>query len=94
LWLHNPENAAINQSGLVFVQADVLGDPTATAGIFTCQGGSVRAIALQGDPAPGTVGTFSVGIEEGSVGDSGLVVFLHEGQVSDIGLPSPRSRPC
>ena len=71
-------NPAINQNGRVFVQADMTGDPTVSAGIVTCQNGVVRDIALEGDPIPGGTGTFTNAIEEGSIADSGGVVFLNE----------------
>jgi hypothetical protein len=68
----------INQNDRLFVTAGVAGDPNVSRGIFTCLGGTLRALALQGDPIPGTNSVFSARIGESSSSDDGRVAFLHE----------------
>ena len=83
------ENAAINATGDVFVQADVNNDPVVSAGIYSCRNGTVRKIAAEGDPMPGTTVFFSSNIEEGSIADGGLVTFLSEGGTFVQQVPVP-----
>jgi len=85
----------INQSGMLAFVAAVSGDPNVTQGIFTCQNGTLQAIAFSGDPMPGTASVFSSSIDEVSSGDSGRVTFLHENN-SPLGvfvnLVAPRTQ--
>ena len=69
---------AINQSGLLQFHADITGDPAVTQGVFSFDGGTLSAIAIEGDPMPGTSANFCTGIEEGSVSDDGRFVFMNE----------------
>lgn len=68
----------INQTGTLAFAAAVLGDPNVSRGIFTCQSGTLKAIAFAGDPIPGTATVFSNSIGEVSSGDGGLVAFLDD----------------
>ena len=69
---------AINQSGVIFFHADVIGDPAVTQGTFSYTSGVIGPLALQGDPMPGTSARFCDSIEEGSVSDDARFVFLNE----------------
>jgi hypothetical protein len=69
----------INQSGRLDFAADVSGDPNVSRGLFTCQNGTVAAIAFSGDPMPGTTSSvFSSHIGEASMSDDGRVAFLDD----------------
>lgn len=89
------EGPAINQSGLVSVEARVDGDPNVTKGVFTCDSetGAVRAIALEGDPKPGTLATFSSGLSDVSLSDNGCVVFTDTGSPAGV-FVSPCCPTC
>ncbi len=77
----NAAAPAINQSGRLYIQGDVLfSDLSEIQGIFTCEGKSVRAVVLQGDTAPDTGGLQVCFVEEGSLSDDGRVVFLQDPQ--------------
>jgi hypothetical protein len=65
----------INQQGLATFEASVQGDSTVTDAVFTCKGGSLKAIAFQGDPKPGTAATFGNSLSDVVASDSGLVSF-------------------
>ena len=69
---------AINQSGALCFQGEL--EPTVGVdiqGMFRCKGGVTQIIALRGWPRPPS-GTFCGEVEECSIGDNGLVTFLHE----------------
>lgn len=91
--------AGINQDGSMFVQADVAGDPNVLQGIFVCRNVVVEAVALQGDPIPTTSSSFTSSVEEGSIGDGGQVVFMHENTPlgvfarCDLTTPAPMLSP-
>ncbi len=67
---------AINQSGLLSIESSVTGDAVVSKGIFTCQGGVVNAIALEGDPKPGTASTYGDDVSDASLSDNGRVTFI------------------
>lgn len=72
---------AINQSGMLASQVNVTGDVNVTNGIFSCAGGVLSAVSLQGDPKPGgTPGElFTSGQSDQSLSDNGRVVFIDNG---------------
>lgn len=72
---------AINQSGTMVTQADVIGDPNVTNGIFTCHNGTSTAISLEGDPKPGgAIGElFTNDQSDPSISDDGRVAFVDFG---------------
>jgi hypothetical protein len=67
---------AINQNGLLSIESSVTGDATVSKGIFTCRNGAVNAIALEGDPKPGTASTFGDDVSDASLSDNGKVTFI------------------
>ena len=75
---------AINNSGDIAFRASIAGG-TNSVGIFVWSGGSVRAIALNGDPAPGTAGIYSV-LRDIAISDSGDVAFTSDLSVGGIGI--------
>ncbi len=78
---------AINAGGTVAFHANVVGG-SASEGIFRNDGGSLTAIALQGQTAPGPVaGTFTSLSSGPSLNDSGTVAFFAAvGGVGDRGI--------
>ena len=67
---------AINQNNELSIESDVSGDPNVSKGIFTCAGGAVHAIALEGDHKPGTTSTFGDDLSDASLSDDGRVAFI------------------
>ncbi|MGH8560097.1 MAG: DUF7453 family protein [Methylococcales bacterium] len=67
---------ASNLFGRLAIEADVTGDTVVTHGIFTCEAGTVTAIALEGGAKPGTASTFGDDLSDTSLSNNGKVVFI------------------
>jgi hypothetical protein len=67
---------AVNRNGVALFEGVITGDAAVKSGLFTCAGGTVQDIALQGDPKPGTGFGFGDNIADATPSDNGLVAFV------------------